>query len=47
LNSGSVNCTGMGVMPGFLAVVLIMGGPHVKKVASHGRIEISSHTTRG
>ena len=32
VNSVSANCTGMGVMSGFLAVVRIMGGPHVKKV---------------
>jgi hypothetical protein len=47
VNSVSANCTGMGVMPGFLAVVRIMGGPHVKKVDLRWRIQISPHTTRG
>jgi hypothetical protein len=37
----------MGVMSGFLAVVRIMGGPHVKKVDLRWRIQISPHTTRG
>jgi hypothetical protein len=30
-----------------LAVVRIMGGPHVKKVDLRWRIQISPHTTRG
>jgi hypothetical protein len=38
LNSGSDNCTGMGVLSGYLAVVLIMGGPHVKNFDSNRRI---------
>jgi type I restriction enzyme M protein len=40
VNSGSANCTGIGVVAGFLAVVLMLGGPHVKKVDSHGSIQI-------
>jgi hypothetical protein len=44
LNSDSDNCTGMGVISGFLAVVLMMYGPHVKKVDSHGSIQISPYT---
>src|SRR5215475_1962573 len=34
----------MGVLSGLWAVGHIMGGPHVKTVDSHGRIQISSHT---
>jgi hypothetical protein len=30
-----------------LAVVLMMCGPHVKTVDSHGRSLISPHTTKG
>src|SRR2546429_9742559 len=30
------NCTGMGVISGLLAEALMMYGPHVKKVDSHG-----------
>ena len=47
VNSGSDNCTGIGVISGFLAVVLIICGPHVEKVDLHGRSLISPHTTRG
>jgi hypothetical protein len=47
VNSDSDNCTGMGVISGFLAVVLMMEGPHVKKVDPHGSIPISPHRTRG
>jgi hypothetical protein len=47
LNSDSDNCTGMGVISGFLAVVLMMYGPHVKKVDSHGSIHISPYTIIG
>jgi hypothetical protein len=36
--TGSDNCTGMGVVSGFLAAVLIIGGPHVKHVDPDGRI---------
>ena len=38
VNSGSDNCTGMGVVSGFLQAVLIIGGPHVKHVDPDGRI---------
>jgi hypothetical protein len=47
LNSDSDNGTGMGVIAGFLAVALMMEGPHVKKVDLHGRIHLSPQTTRG
>jgi hypothetical protein len=30
VNSGSDNCTGMGVVAGFSAIVLLMEGPHVR-----------------
>jgi len=38
LNSDADNCTGMGVISGFLAVVRIMSGPHVKDFDPHWRI---------
>jgi hypothetical protein len=47
VNSVSESWTGIGVVASFGAVVLMMYGPHVKKVDSHGSIEISPHTTRG
>src|SRR5215475_3643062 len=46
-NSCSDNCTGIGVISGFLAVVVMICGPHVKKVDSHGSIQILPNTTRG
>jgi hypothetical protein len=38
VNSGSDNCTGMGVIAGFLAEVRLMSGPHVKDVDPHWKI---------
>jgi hypothetical protein len=38
VNSGSDNCTGMGIVSGFLAAMLIRCGPHVKHVDPSGRI---------
>jgi len=47
LHSGSHHCTGIGVISGCLAVVLIMCGPHLKHVDSHDKIHISPNTTTG
>jgi hypothetical protein len=47
VNLSSDDCTGIGVMSGFLAVVLMMCGPHVKAVDSHRKSLISPQTTRG
>jgi hypothetical protein len=38
VNSVSESWTGIGVVAGFGAVVLMMYRPHVKKVDSHGSI---------
>ena len=35
VNSLSDSCTGIGVVAGFAAVVLLMEGPHVKNMDAH------------
>jgi hypothetical protein len=40
VNSLSDSCTGIGVVAGFSAVVLIMQGPHVRNVDANPRIEL-------
>ena len=40
LNSVSESWTGIGVVAGFAAVMLITQGPHVKNIAAHWRIKL-------
>ena len=40
MNSLSDSCTGIGVVAGFAAVVLLREGPHVWESAAHWKIEL-------
>jgi hypothetical protein len=39
VNSGSESWTGIGVVAGFAAIMLITQGPHVKDIAAHWQIK--------